>query len=87
MVRRGDMLAVEDVIEILGLKPIGIIPEDEQVLVSTNVGEPLVMRPNSAAGRALLETARRIRGEEVPFPSLEDRKGFWAAIRRILGGA
>ncbi len=87
MVRRGDMLAVEDVIEILGLKPIGIIPEDEQVLVSTNVGEPLVLRSNSAAGRALLETARRIRGEEVPFPSLEDRKGFWGAIRRIFGGA
>ncbi len=87
MVKRGDMLAVEDVIEILGLRPIGIVPEDDQVLVSTNVGEPLVLRANSAAGRALFETARRIKGEEVPFPSLEDKKGFWAAIRRIFGGA
>jgi len=87
MVKRGDMLAVEDVIEILGLKPIGIVPEDDQVLVSTNVGEPLVLRSGSAAGRALLETARRIKGEAVPFPSLEDRKGLWAAIRRIFGGA
>ena len=87
MVKRGDMLAVEDVIEILGLKPIGIVPEDEHVLISTNVGEPLVLRSNSAAGRALMETARRIHGESVPFPLLEDKKGFWAAIRRIFGGS
>ena len=86
MVRRRDMLAVEDVIEILGLKPIGIVPEDENVLISTNLGEPLVLRPNSAAGRAMYEIARRIRGEEVPFPSFNDKKGFWAALRKIFGG-
>jgi len=87
MVKRGDMLAVEDVIEILGLKPIGIIPEDEEVLVSTNVGEPLVLRKGSLAGKALLDTARRIRGEEVPFADLETKKGFWAAVRKLFGGS
>jgi len=88
MVKRGDMLAVEDVIEILGLKPVGIIPEDETVLVSTNVGEPLVLKADSPAGRALMDTARRIHGEEVPFPDLTPKEaGFFAALRRLFGGA
>jgi len=87
MVRRGDMLAVEDVIEILGVKPIGIIPEDEEVLVSTNVGEPLVLRPNSAAGKAFMDVARRIKGEEVPLAEPEEKKGIWARLKRFFGGA
>ena len=87
VVRRGDMLSVEDVIEILGLKPIGIIPEDEAVLVSTNVGEPLVLKPNSPAGKAFFDTARRIKGESVPFELEGERRGLWAAIRRLFGGS
>ncbi len=67
MVARGDMLSVEDVVEILGLKPIGIIPEDEQVLVSTNQGEPLVLKGSGPAAQAFMDTARRLLGEEVPF--------------------
>ncbi len=86
MVRRGDMLAVDDVVEILGLKPIGIIPEDEQILVSTNMGEPVVLKQDSLSARALMDTARRIHGEEIPFPPLEDRRGFFSALRRLLGG-
>jgi len=87
MVKRGDMLAVDDVIEILGLKPIGIIPEDEEVLVSTNVGEPLVLRKGSAAGKALMDTARRIHGEDVPLSDPEAKKGIWSAIRKLFGGS
>ncbi|ETN88307.1 septum site-determining protein MinD [Thermus sp. NMX2.A1] len=86
MVARGDMLSVEDVVEILGLKPIGIIPEDEQVLISTNQGEPLVLKGTSPAALAYMDTARRIRGEEVPFRNLEDSQGFLSVIRRLFGG-
>ncbi|WP_114312659.1 septum site-determining protein MinD [Thermus caldifontis] len=86
MVARGDMLSVEDVVEILGLKPIGIIPEDEQVLVSTNQGEPLVLKGTSPAAVAYMDTARRIRGEEVPFRNLEDSQGLLSVIRRLFGG-
>ncbi|MFN3178628.1 MAG: septum site-determining protein MinD [Thermus sp.] len=86
MVARGDMLSVEDVVEILGLKPIGIIPEDEQVLISTNQGEPLVLKGTSPAALAYMDTARRLRGEEVPFRNLEDSQGFLAVIRRLFGG-
>lgn len=87
MVQRGDMLSVDDVVEILGLKPIGIVPEDEQVLVSTNVGDPLVLRNGSQAGLAFMDIARRIRGEEIPFPSFEEKAGFFGALRKLFGGS
>ncbi len=84
MVARGDMLSVEDVVEILGLKPIGIVPEDESVLIATNQGELLVLK-ETPAGRAFWDTARRIRGEEVPFVPDGDM-GLLALFRRLFGG-
>ena len=86
MVARGDMLSVEDVVEILGLKPIGIIPEDEQVIVSTNQGEPLVLKGTGPAAQAYMDTARRLRGEEVPFRALEDAQGLLGVLKRLFGG-
>ena len=86
MVSRGDMLSVEDVVEILGLKPIGIIPEDEQVLISTNQGEPLVLKGTSPAAIAFMDTARRVHGEEVPFRSVDEAQGLMAVLRRLFGG-
>jgi septum site-determining protein MinD len=74
------------VVEILGLRPIGIIPEDENVLISTNQGEPLVLKGTGPAALAFLDTARRIRGEEVPFRSLEASPGFLGVLRRLFGG-
>jgi len=86
MVQRGDMLSVEDVVEILGIKPIGIVPEDESVLISSNQGEPLVLKNGSAAGKAFVEIAQRVRGEEVPFAPLGDAPGFLGTLRRLFGG-
>ncbi len=87
MVKRGDMLGVDDVQEILGLPLIGIVPEDEAILVSTNVGEPIVIRKErTAAGEEFRNIARRIRGEDVPFPDLDPASGFWGTVRKIFGG-
>ncbi|WP_457629583.1 septum site-determining protein MinD [Oceanithermus sp.] len=87
MVKRGDMLGVDDVQEILGLPLIGIVPEDEAILVSTNVGEPIVIRKErTAAGEEFRNIARRIRGEDVPFPDLDPAFGFWGTVRKIFGG-
>ncbi|MPY67867.1 septum site-determining protein MinD [Deinococcus sp. SDU3-2] len=86
MVASGNMLSEADVLEILGVKPIGIIPEDDGILVSTNVGEPAVLG-KSAAGQAFMDTARRLKGEDVPYPKLEQDRGFLAALRRLFGGA
>ncbi|AAF10331.1 septum site-determining protein MinD [Deinococcus radiodurans R1 = ATCC 13939 = DSM 20539] len=86
MVASGNMLSIDDMVDILGVKPIGIVPEDEGIIVSTNVGEPAVLG-KTKAGDAFMATAQRIQGQDVPFPKLtEEEKGIWAAIRRLFGG-
>ncbi|MBI3961829.1 MAG: septum site-determining protein MinD [Deinococcus sp.] len=87
MVARGDMLAVEDVLEILAIDLIGVIPEDENILISTNEGVPVVLRNGSAAGLAFLNVARRIRGEAVPMMPLKNHHGFLDRFRRFIRGA
>ena len=74
MVREQEMLAVEDVQEVLGhgVRLIGIVPDDESIITSTNKGEPAVRLENSVAGQAYRDIVRRLLGEEVPFPPLED---------------
>jgi len=86
MVQRGAMLSVQDMVEILGIRPIGIVPEDEGVLISTNQGELLVLKNGSGAGKAFFEIAQRIRGENVPFTQVGDGPGFLETLRRMLGG-
>jgi septum site-determining protein MinD len=88
MVKRGDMLEVDDVLEILGIKLIGIVPEDEKIIVSTNVGNPISLSDNSrsGAGTAFKNIARRIRGEEIPHPVLEPQGGFFSGLKRLFGG-
>ena len=88
MVKRGDMLEVEDVLEILGVKLIGIVPEDEKILISTNVGSPASLENGvkTGAGTAFRNIAERIRGQEVPYLQLDSNGGFFAGLRRLFGG-
>ncbi len=85
MVKRGDMLSTEDVLDILAIPLIGIIPEDENILVSSNRGAPVAMDEKSRAGQAFRNIARRLKGEEVPFMSLEDNKGFLQKLAARFG--
>lgn len=85
MVRRGDMMNIEDMIEILAVELIGVVPEDEAIVVSTNRGEPAVLNSASRAGEAYRNIARRLQGEEVPFVKLEDDTGFLGRLRRMMG--
>jgi septum site-determining protein MinD len=80
MVKRGDMLSTEDVLDILAIPLIGVVPEDEGILISTNRGSPAAMDEHNRAGQAYRDIARRLRGEEVPFMSLEDNKGFFQKL-------
>lgn len=91
MMASQDMLTVDDVTDILALPLLGLVLEDEQVIVSTNRGEPLTLQAgSSAAGQAYMNVARRLRGEEVPLidPS-KQRQGLRARllnkIRRTTG--
>ncbi|HEY9897170.1 MAG TPA: septum site-determining protein MinD [Candidatus Sericytochromatia bacterium] len=86
MVQANDMMSVEDVQEILAIPLIGVVPDDERVIVSTNKGEPLVLSETpSLAGSAFDNIARRLEGEKVPFLDLSvNNDGFFTKIRKAL---
>lgn len=84
MVRAGDMMSVEDIIDILAIKLIGVVPEDEMIVVTTNRGEAVVLDDRSRSGQAYRNIVRRIRKEEVPFMNLEEG-GFMNKLRRMIG--
>jgi septum site-determining protein MinD len=84
MIKRGDMLNVEDVLELLAIELIGIIPEDEGVVISTNRGQPIAMDTKTRAGTAFHNIARRLEGEKVPFMDLAEKDGFFHRISRIF---
>ncbi len=84
MVRRGDMLSAEDVIELLAVELIGLIPEDEEVVTSTNRGLPVALNGKSKAGQAFRNIARRLEGEEVPFMNLEESSNLFGRLARMI---
>jgi len=84
MIRRGDMLSPDDVIEILAVDLIGLVPEDEAVVVSTNRGQPLVLDGNHLAGRAFRDIARRLQGEDVPLSEPRASRGVLSRIVRFV---
>lgn len=83
MVKRGDMMSVEDVTDILAVNLAGVIPDDESIVISTNQGEPLVGM-GSMAGQAYLNICRRIMGDEVPFLSLDTQPKFLMRLSSLL---
>ncbi len=85
MVKRGDMLAPEDVLELLAIELIGLVPEDENVIVSSNSGSPIVLDPKSRAGQAFRNIARRLMGEDVPFLDLDADGGLLNRLSRLMG--
>ena len=87
MVAASEMMSVEDVSEILAVQLIGVVPEDERVITSTNRGEPLVLEnnPNSLAAKAFENIAHRLCGEKVPYLDLSvDRNNILTRLRKIF---
>lgn len=85
MVKRGDMMNIDDIIDILAIGLIGVVPDDEKIIVSTNKGEPAVTDDKSIAGQAYRNIAKRIMGEEVPFLELESEGGLMLKLKRLFG--
>ena len=79
MVKRGDMMSVEDVSEILAINLIGAIPDDEQIVIATNQGEPVINR-ECLSGAAYRNICKRIIGEEVPYLNLNKHTGFFGKL-------
>ena len=83
MVCRGDMMSVEDVIDILAVNVIGAVPDDESIVISTNQGEPLVGM-GSLAGQAYMNICRRVTGENIPLMELDEPKSFLGRLSSFL---
>lgn len=87
MVKRGDMMNIDDIIDILAIDLLGIVPDDEAIVISTNKGEPVVLDDKSKAGQAYRNISRRIIGEEIEFLRLEaDEEGKLSKIIKLLFG-
>ena len=84
MVKKGDMMDINDIIEILAIDLLGIIPEDEYIIISTNRGEPAVANPVSAASTAYKNIVRRLVGENVPLMKIEDNDGFFSRLKKVF---
>jgi len=84
MVKAGDMMNIEDMLEILAIDLLGIVPDDDNIVISTNKGEPTVFNDKSYAGQAYRNIARRINGEEVPLLNLEESIGFWNRLKGLF---
>jgi septum site-determining protein MinD len=87
LVKRGEMMTQDDVVEVLAVDLVGIVPDDESIVISTNRGEAASTDRTSRAGQAYTNIARRLMGEDVPFLIL-DTTGGWLdrMLKRLAGG-
>ena len=85
MVKKGEMMDVDDIVDLLSIDLIGVVPDDEYIITQTNKGEPVISNKKAPSGKAYMEISRRILGEniEVTVPGRE--KGFLAALKRLFG--
>jgi septum site-determining protein MinD len=84
LVKRGEMLTADDVLELLAIELIGIVPDDENVIISTNRGQPIALDGKTKAGQAFQNIARRLKGESVPFLDLEEKSGLFNRLSKML---
>lgn len=85
MVKRGDMMAMDDVVEILAIELIGVVPDDENIVITTNKGEPAAGDTHSLAGKAFRNIADRMEGKEQPFLDLDVGNGFFDKLKKMFG--
>jgi len=85
MVKKGEMIGIDDVNGVLALDLLGVIPDDETIIISTNRGEPVVLDKNSHAGEAYRNIVARIEGEDVPLMSLDFDDGFISKLKKMIG--
>ncbi len=87
MVKRGDMMDQDDIIDILAIELLGIVPNDEEIVISTNIGTPIVLTDvdNSKSAGAFRRIARRIEGENVPIWGADETKGLITRFKKFFG--
>jgi septum site-determining protein MinD len=85
MVKKGEMLDIDEICSVLSIDLIGIVPDDEYVIKAANSGEPTVMNPTSRAAIAYRNIARRILGDTVPLMPLDVKSGVLTRMKKFLG--
>ncbi len=80
MVKRGEMMDVEDIVDLLSIDLIGVIPDDEYIITQTNKGEPAVSNRKAPSGKGYMEIARRILGENIDITIPGRDEGFFSKI-------
>ena len=85
LVKQHDMLSAEDVLDLLGIQLIGIVPEDEGVIVGSNRGVPVAQDMKSRAGQAFRNIAKRMQGKDVVFMDFDKQSGLWDRIQKMAG--
>lgn len=86
MVKRGEMISIEDMMDILAVPLIGVVPDDEMTVVSSNNGDPIILTENNMTAQAYRNIVRRIMGEEVEYLELGKEKGFFGKLKGLFGG-
>jgi septum site-determining protein MinD len=84
LIKHGDMLSADDVLELLAIELLGIIPEDEAVVVSTNRGTPVALDGKTRASQAFHNIARRMMGETVPLLEFDGRSDFLGRLSHLF---
>ena len=79
MVKNGEQMSADQVLEVLAIDLIGIVPDDKEITISNNIGVPLVGN-TSLAGQAFMNICHRIMGEEVPFIDFNKKQGFFSKL-------
>ena len=86
MTKNGDMLDVNDILDSLAIELIGVVPDDRNITISTNKGEPIVLTSSSLSGQAFRNIAKRITGEKVPLMNLGiSHEGLFSSIKKLFG--
>ncbi|MBW6408828.1 septum site-determining protein MinD [Clostridium weizhouense] len=85
MTKNGDMLDISDIIETLSVELLGVVPDDKNITVSTNKGEPIVLEEGSFSGKAFKNIAKRITGEKVEIMNLhQEQEGFFTSLIKLF---
>jgi septum site-determining protein MinD len=85
MLKKGEMLEIDEIMNILAIDLLGIVLDDDGVISSSNKGEPVVLNPSSKAAQAYRNIGRRILGETVPLMAIEEKSGFLHRVKSLLG--
>jgi len=85
MMKSGDMMDVDEIVQVLSIDLIGIVVDDDEVIKASNKGEPVAFHPHTKASISYRNIARRMLGETIPLQSLEDKRGIFQRVRKFFG--